>query len=66
MGSIANRGFASMDPGLRSRYASMGGHKSGGNFANNPKRAREAGRIGAAHQPLAAKVLGGKHSHRGR
>lgn len=64
MGGIANRGFASMDPELRSRYASQGGRKSGGNFANDPTRASEAGKIGAAHQSIEAKRLGGRNSHR--
>lgn len=61
---VSNRGFASMDPQRRSYYASLGGHKSGGNFANNPSRASQAGRIGAANQPLEAKRLGGRNSHR--
>lgn len=62
----SKRGFANMDPELRSHYASLGGQKSGGNFANDPERARTAGRVGAANQPLAAKRLGGKNSHRNR
>lgn len=64
MGGVPNRGFASMDPEQRSYYASLGGHKSGGNFANDPARASEAGKIGAANQSLEAKRLGGKNSHR--
>ena len=66
MGSIASRGFASMDPELRSYYASIGGHKSGGNFANNHFRASMAGRMGAANQPLSAKRKGGLNSHRNK
>lgn len=65
MGNISNRGFASMEPSKRSYYASIGGQKSRGNFAYNPDRARMAGRIGAANQPLEAKRLGGRNSHRG-
>lgn len=42
----SKRGFASMDPEKRRRIASMGGQASGGNFANNPQRASEAGRKG--------------------
>lgn len=61
---VSNRGFASMDPVRRSYYASLGGHKSGGNFAKNPTRASEAGRVGAAHQPIEAKRLGGRNSHK--
>ena len=66
MGNISKRGFASMEPGLRSRYASLGGQRSRGNFANDPERARSAGRLGAANQPLAVKRLGGRNSHRGQ
>lgn len=64
MGGIANRGFASMSPKDRKMYASIGGSRSSGNFAHDPKRASVAGRIGAARQPLSAKRLGGLNSHR--
>jgi general stress protein YciG len=40
------RGFAGMDPQRQREIASMGGRVSGGNFANNPNRAAEAGRRG--------------------
>lgn len=66
MGSILNRGFASMDPDLRSFYASIGGYKSGGNFAKDHARASAAGRMGAANQPLSAKKLGGLNRHRNK
>ena len=42
------RGFASMDPEVRRAIASKGGKMSGGNFANDPERAKEAGRIGGS------------------
>ncbi len=66
MGSILNRSFVSMDPDTRSFYASIGGHKSGGNFAKDHARASAAGRMGAANQPLSAKKRGGLNSHRNR
>ncbi|HSX27465.1 MAG TPA: hypothetical protein VLG25_01645 [Patescibacteria group bacterium] len=34
-----------------------------GQFQKGDKRASEAGKRGAAAQPIAAKRLGGKHSH---
>jgi len=40
------RGFASMSPEERVKYARKGGRMSGGNFKNNPERARAAGRKG--------------------
>lgn len=55
-----------MDIDARRKIASKGGKASGGNFAKDRKRASEAGRKGAAAQPLAAKRLGGKNSHRGK
>ena len=64
MGDISNRGFASMSPDKRSYYASLGGSKSGGNFANDPLRASIAGKIGAVRQPIEAKRRGGRNSHR--
>lgn len=44
----SKRGFASMDPEMRRKIASMGGKSSGGNFRNDPKRASEAGRKGGS------------------
>lgn len=46
-----NRGFAAMDPQKHREIASMGGrsqgmHNNPANFAHNPKRASEAGRMG--------------------
>ncbi len=48
---IGGRGFAGMDEEKRRAIASKGGRSQGkennpGNFANNPKRAQEAGRKG--------------------
>ncbi len=40
------RGFASMDKERQKEIASKGGKASGGNFKNNPVRAKEAGRKG--------------------
>ena len=42
----ATRGFASMDEKKQKEIASKGGKASGGNFKNNPQRAKEAGRKG--------------------
>jgi uncharacterized protein len=58
------RGFAAMTPEERKNVASEGGSRSGGNFKYNRERARAAGRIGAAKQPLEAKRKGGRNSHR--
>ncbi|MFC9895329.1 KGG domain-containing protein [Nocardia sp. NPDC127579] len=60
------RGFAAMDPAQQRRIASQGGKASSGSFDNDPKRARAAGRKGAAAQPVEAKRLGGSRSHRNR
>jgi general stress protein YciG len=60
-----NRGFAAMDAEKQRRIASQGGKASGGNFANDRERAAEAGRKGAAAQPVEAKREGGLHSHSG-
>lgn len=62
----SNRGFASMDDDKQREIASKGGQASGGNFANDPKRASEAGKKGAAAQPTEAKRRGGENSHRNR
>jgi uncharacterized protein len=74
----SNRGFASMDEKKQRDIASKGGQASGGNFANNPERAAEAGRKGGQSVPaeersfskdheLAAESgrKGGEHSHGG-
>lgn len=42
----SNRGFAAMDEEKQRAIASKGGSASGGNFKNDPERAREAGRKG--------------------
>ncbi|TQM25787.1 general stress protein [Nocardia bhagyanarayanae] len=60
------RGFAAMDSEQQRRIASQGGKASGGSFDNDPRRASEAGKKGAAAQPTEAKRLGGRHSHQGR
>jgi uncharacterized protein len=75
---ISNRGFASMDEKKQRDIASKGGQASGGNFANDPERAAEAGRKGGHNVPaeersfskdheLAAEAgrKGGEHSHQG-
>jgi uncharacterized protein len=45
-GDTATRGFATMDEKKKKEIASQGGQASGGNFANDPDRAAEAGRKG--------------------
>ena len=45
----SNRGFASMDEKKQRAIAGKGGQGSGGNFANDPERAAEAGRKGGEH-----------------
>lgn len=49
------RGFAAMDPEQQRKIASKGGRASGGNFKNDPEKARRAGRMGglARHQKSA-------------
>lgn len=49
--NTSNRGFAAMDDALQRKIASEGGHAQGkennpGNFANDRKKASEAGRKG--------------------
>ncbi len=49
----SGRGFASMDANRRREIASLGGrsqgkHNNSGNFANNRKKAVEAGRKGGS------------------
>jgi hypothetical protein len=74
----SNRGFASMDDKKQRDIASKGGQASGGNFANDPARAAEAGRKGGHNVPdeersfskdreLASEAgrKGGEHSHGG-
>jgi hypothetical protein len=63
MADKSKRGFASMDENKQKEIASKGGKASGGNFANNPERASEAGRKGAEAEPTEAKRRGGEHSH---
>jgi general stress protein YciG len=60
-----DRGFASMDEDKQKEIASKGGSASGGNFKNDPQRASEAGKKGAAAQPTEAKRKGGENSHGG-
>lgn len=62
----SNRGFAAMDSDKQRELASRGGRMSGGNFKNDPRRASEAGKKGAAAQPIEAKQRGGQNSHRNR
>lgn len=62
--NTSNRGFASMDDNKQREIASMGGSASGGNFKNDPQRASEAGKKGAAAQPTEAKRRGGENSHK--
>ena len=62
---ISRRGFASMSAEDRHRIASRGGRASGGKFKAGDPRTAEAGRRGAAAQPIEAKRRGGENSHRG-
>ena len=62
-GNTSNRGFASMDADKQREIASKGGKASGGNFKNDRQRASEAGKKGAAAEPMEAKRKGGAHSH---
>lgn len=59
-----DRGFASMDEDKQKDIASKGGQASGGNFANDRKKASEAGKKGAEAQSTEAKAKGGHNSHR--
>ncbi|HSH55584.1 MAG TPA: general stress protein [Candidatus Limnocylindrales bacterium] len=63
--AISDRGFASMDRDKQREIASKGGKASGGNFANDRKRASEAGKKGGEAQSREAKAEGGRNSHRG-
>ncbi|HWB38678.1 MAG TPA: KGG domain-containing protein [Candidatus Saccharimonadales bacterium] len=51
---------------LSDEARSKGGSNSGGNFKNDPQRASEAGKKGAAAQSTEAKARGGQNSHRNR
>lgn len=62
--ATSDRGFASMDESKQREIASKGGKSSGGNFKNDPARASEAGKKGAAAQSTEAKAKGGQNSHR--
>ena len=64
--ATSSRGFAAMDPDKQRKIASAGGSASSGNFKNDPRRASEAGKKGAAAQPTEAKQRGGQNSHRNR
>ena len=64
MADTSNRGFASMDEDKQREIASKGGKASGGNFANDPQRASEAGKKGARAEPVEAKRRGGENSHK--
>lgn len=63
--SKRGRGFAGMSREKQQAIARQGGLASSGQFGrlNDPV---EAGRKGAAAQPLEAKRRGGRNSHRGR
>ncbi|MDB5164743.1 MAG: hypothetical protein JWL89_369 [Candidatus Saccharibacteria bacterium] len=65
MADTSNRGFASMDEDKQREIASKGGQASGGNFANDRKKASEAGKKGAEAQPTEAKARGGRNSQSG-
>lgn len=60
------RGFAAMSPEKKREIARKGGRASSGKFEKGSQRASEAGKKGAANQPLEAKERGGEHSHRGK
>ena len=62
--ATSNRGFASMDEEKRREIAKKGGKASSGSFDNDPRRASEAGKKGAAAQSIEAKKRGGQNSHR--
>ena len=53
-----------MDESKQKEIASKGGQASGGNFANDRKKASEAGKKGAQAQPTEAKAEGSRNSHR--
>jgi general stress protein YciG len=55
-----------MDEKKQREIASKGGSASTGNFASDRAKASEAGKKGAAAQPLEAKAKGGQNSHKGQ
>src|SRR6516164_5812426 len=57
----SNRGFASMDEEKQREIASKGGQASGGNFANDPARAAEAGRKGGHRVPYEERSFSKDH-----
>jgi uncharacterized protein len=59
----SGRGFGSMDEDKQREIASEGGKASGGNFANDPERAAEAGRKGG--QQSAEETSGGQQGSGG-
>jgi general stress protein YciG len=63
----SNQGFAAMDEKKQRDIASKGGQTgskvSGGNFANDKKKASDAGKRGAAAQSTEDKAKGGRNSH---
>jgi general stress protein YciG len=59
----SGRGFGSMDEAKQREIASEGGKASGGNFANDPERAAEAGRKGG--QQSAEERSGGQQGSGG-
>jgi uncharacterized protein len=59
----SGRGFGSMDEDQQREIASEGGKASGGNFANDPERAAEAGRKGG--QQSAEERSGGQQGSGG-
>ncbi len=63
--ATSDRGFASMSDDKQREIASKGGKASGGNFANDRKRASEAGKKGGEAQSAADKAKCGRASHRG-
>lgn len=62
----SDRGFSSMDKNKQREIASEGGRASGGNFANDPKRASEAGRKGGQQSAQDNKQEGQQGSQGGR
>jgi general stress protein YciG len=58
----SNRGFASMDEKKQRDIASKGGQASGGNFANDPGRAAEAGHKGGQSVPAEERSFSKDHN----
>jgi hypothetical protein len=64
--NTSKRGFAAMSEDERRELASKGGQASTGKFGDaKGADPHKAGSEGAKAQPRAAKVKGGKNSHRG-